>query len=156
LTYIKCNYLVSKVHRENVDSLKSLSIFQQYIRGLRNKTDELINSFEIDVIYPHILCLRKHHMVEQDLLYLTLPGYLLGSRFCRLKLQRGGVCIFVRNDQCFNKIEVLHHFKEQDLEICAIYLETKTCNLIIISWYRAPLGDFILFLRTLGTTLKYL
>jgi exonuclease III len=95
-------------------------------------------------------------VVEQDLLYLTLLGYLLGSRFCRLKLQRGGVCIFVRNDQCFNKIEVLHHCKEQDLGICAIHLETKTCNLIIISLYRAPLGDFIQFLRTLGTTLKYL
>jgi len=37
----------------------------------------------------------EHHMVEQDLLHLTLAGYLLGSSFCRLKLQRGGVCIFL-------------------------------------------------------------
>jgi hypothetical protein len=51
-------------------------------------------------------------MIEQDLLHLTLAGYLLGSSFCRLKLQRGGVCIFVRKDKCFNKIDISHHCKE--------------------------------------------
>jgi hypothetical protein len=93
-------------------------------------------------------------MVEQALLHLTLAGYLLGSSFCRLKLQRGGVCIFVRKDQCFNKIDISHHCKEQDLEICAIQLETKTCKLIIISLYRAPSGDSNQFLKRLDTTLS--
>jgi hypothetical protein len=50
----------------------------------------------------------------------------------------------------------LHHCKEQDLKICAILLETETCNLLIISLYRAPFGDFNQFLKRLGTTLKYL
>jgi exonuclease III len=44
----------------------------------------------------------------------------------------------------------------QDLEICAIQLETNTCKLIIISLYRAPSGDFNQFLKRLDTTLKYL
>jgi hypothetical protein len=57
-------------------------------------------------------------MVEQDLLHLTLDGYLLGSSFCRQNLQRGGVCcIFVKKDQCFKKIDISLHCKEQDLEI---------------------------------------
>jgi hypothetical protein len=28
---------------------------------------------------------------------------------------RGSVCIFVKNDQHFNKIDISHHYKEQDL-----------------------------------------
>jgi hypothetical protein len=111
----------------------SLNIFHQNIRGQRNKSDKLIHSFEVDGINPHILCLSK---VKQDLLHLTLDGYLLGSRFCRQNLQRGGVCIFVKKDQYFNKTDISHHCKEQDLEICAIQLKTKTSNLIILSLYR--------------------
>jgi hypothetical protein len=72
-------------------------------------------------------------MVEQDLLHLTLGGYLLGSSFCRQKLQREGVCILVKKDQCFKKIDISHHCNKQDLEICAIQLETKSSNLIILS-----------------------
>jgi hypothetical protein len=65
-------------------------------------------------------------MVEQDFLHLTLDGHLLGSSFCRQNLQRGGVCIFVKKDQFFNKTDISYLCKEQDLEICAIQLETKT------------------------------
>jgi hypothetical protein len=92
-------------------------------------------------------------MIEQDLLHLTLDGYLLGSSFCRQNLQRGGVCIFVKKDQCLNKIYISHHCKEQDLEICAIQLETKTSNLIILRLYTALSGDFNQFLRGTDATL---
>jgi exonuclease III len=68
----------------------------------------------------------------------------------------GGVCIFVEKDQCFNKTDISQHSKEQDFEICAIQLETKTSNIIILSLYRAPSGDFYQFLRGLDATLKYL
>jgi hypothetical protein len=83
LTYIDCNYLGSTVHSKNVNSLNSLNIFHQNIRGLRNKSDKLIHSFEVDSINPRILCLSEHHKAEQDLLHLTLDGYLLCSSFCR-------------------------------------------------------------------------
>jgi hypothetical protein len=95
-------------------------------------------------------------MVEQYFLHLTLDGYLLGSSCCRQNLQRGGVCIFVKKDQCFNKIDFSQHCKEQDLEICAIQLETKTSNLIILSLYRDPSGGFYQFLSGLDAALKYL
>jgi hypothetical protein len=111
--------------------VNSLNIFHQNIRVLRNKRDELIHSFERDGINSHVLCLSKHHMVEQDLLNLTLDSNLLGSSFCRQNLQRGGVCIFIKKDKCFNKTDISHHCKEQNLEICAVQLETKACNLII-------------------------
>jgi hypothetical protein len=71
-TYIDCNYLGSKVYSKNVNSLNSLNIFHQNIRELIYKSDEFIHSFEIHGINLHILCLSEHHMVEQDLLHLTL------------------------------------------------------------------------------------
>jgi hypothetical protein len=156
LNIILCYKWFVIIYSNRKTAIKSLNIFRQNIRGLRKKCDELIYSLEIDGMYPHILCLSQHHMVEQDLLHLTLAGYLLGPSFCRLNLQRGCVCIFVRNDQCFNKIDISHHCKEQGLEIYAIQLVTKTCNLIVITLYRAPLGDFNQSLKRLNTTLKYL
>jgi exonuclease III len=42
------------------------------------------------------------------------------------------------------------------LEIYAVELETKACNLIALSFYRAPSEDFNRFLRGLDATLKYL
>jgi hypothetical protein len=120
LTYIEFSNLSSKGHGKIVDSLNLLNIFHQNIRGLRNKSDELINSFVVDSINPYILCLSEHHMEEQDLLNLTVMGYSLGSSYCRWNLQKGGVCIFVREDQSFNKTDTSLHCAEQTSEVCAI------------------------------------
>jgi hypothetical protein len=43
-------------------------------------------------------------MVEQDLLHLTLDGYLLGSSFFRKNLQRGGVCKLLRKINISTKL----------------------------------------------------
>jgi hypothetical protein len=66
------------------------------------------------------------------------------------------VCIFVKKDQHFNKIDISHHCKAQDFEICAILLVTKTATIIIVSLYRAPSGDVNEFLKRLDAILKYL
>jgi hypothetical protein len=116
---LKCP-AVLEVHKQNAESSNSINTFHQNIRGLRSKSDELIHFFEVDNINSHILCLSKHHMVEQELLHLTVNSYLL----------TGGV-FFVRTDHHFSKIDISHCCKEQDFEICAIQLVTKTSNLII-------------------------
>ena len=134
-------------HDKNLDSSNSLYIFHQNIRGLRNKSEELILSFEMDNINPHILCLSEHHIEEQELLHLTLSGYELGSSFSHKHLQRGGVCIFVRKDLNANKIDILQNCREKDLEICAVELETGASKLIVLSIYGAPTGDFNQFLK---------
>jgi exonuclease III len=148
-----CNF----INRDkNLDSFNSLHIFHQNIRGLRCKSEELILSFEMDNINPHIVCLSEHHMEEQELLHLTLSGYILGSSFSRKHLERGGVCIFVCKDLNVNKIDISHNCREKDLEICAVELETEALKLIVLSVYRAPTGDFNQFLKKLDDTLKYL
>jgi hypothetical protein len=68
----------------------------------------------------------------------------------------GGVCIFVRKGQCFNKIDILHCHVKQNLDIFAVHLETKICNLIILSLYRASPGDPDQFKRSLNAALNYL
>jgi len=80
-------------------------------------------------------------MEEQDLLQLTLPGYILGSSFFHQNLQRGGVCIFVRRDPYFSKINILCNCEEKYLEICAIELGTKS-ELHTLNVYRVSTGDF--------------
>jgi hypothetical protein len=156
LTYIKCGSTVFEAHKHKSEFSYSVTIFHQTIRGLRNKSEELLHSFEIYTIGPDILCLSEHHMVEQGLLHLSISGYQLGPSFCRKRLQRGGVCIFVKIDQHFNNTDISHHCKEQDLEISAMQLVTKTENLIILSMYRAPSADIYEFLKILDVILQYL
>jgi hypothetical protein len=74
-----------------------------------------------------------------------------GDKTYRLK-----VCVlFVQKDQRFNQTDILHHCENQNLEICAIQLETKISN-FILSLYRALSGYFNQFLRKLDATFKYL
>jgi hypothetical protein len=42
------------------------------------------------------------------------------------------VCIFVRKDQSYNKSGISLHCTEQVLEICAIQLETKASDVVIL------------------------
>jgi hypothetical protein len=50
------------------------------------------------------------------------------------KACRRGVCIFLLGrTNVSSRIDISHHCKEQDLEICAILLVTTTDNLIILN-----------------------
>jgi hypothetical protein len=110
----------------------------------------------MDGINLHIMCICQHHTVEDHLLHLNLPGFLVGSSFCQENLQRGGVCIFIGKDKCFKKLHILYCCKEQVLEISAVQVETKTSDIINLSLYRAPSGDFSQFIKRLYTALRYL
>jgi hypothetical protein len=59
------------------------------------------------------------------------------------------VCISVKINQHFNNIDISHHCTEQDFEICAMQLVTKTAHVIILRKVNE-------FLRILDATLKYL
>jgi exonuclease III len=66
------------------------------------------------------------------------------------------VCIFVREDQSFNKIDTSLHCAEQTLEVRAIELEIKSSNLRILALCRVPSANFNQFIKRLDATLKYL
>jgi exonuclease III len=97
-------------------------------------------------------------MEEPDLLHLTLPGYILGSRFYRQNLQKGGAVYFRSYTVYlyFSKINISRNCKEKDFKICAVKVETKSSKLIILSLYRVPTGHFNQFIKNLDDTLKHL
>jgi exonuclease III len=139
---------------KNTELDHPFAILHQNIRSIRNKSEELINSLKIDGIDPHILCLSEHHMVEQDLLFLKLNGYTLGSSYSHQIFQKQGVCIFTRNDLCYNKIDVSYFCDEKHFEACAVQIDIKGFHIIIICIYRSPSGEFGQILRLLDSTLK--
>jgi hypothetical protein len=57
--------------------------------------------------------------------------------------RRGGVCIFMKKNVQFLKINNMANCKEKDLELCAIQL--TSINMCIVCVYRAPSGDFFYF-----------
>jgi hypothetical protein len=115
----------SDIHKQNSEISNLKAIFHQNIRGLRNKSDELLHSFEIDATSPHVLCLSEHRMVEQDLLHLSVNDYQLESSFCRRRLWKGGWGVtLLKKDLYCNKIDIS--------QFCTIQLVTKAVNLHII------------------------
>jgi hypothetical protein len=80
----------------------------------------------------------------------------LGSSYCHQNPQKGEMCIFVREDRSFNRINTSFHCAEQSLKVCAIELETKSSNLKILALYRVPFANFNQFIKRLDNTLKYL
>jgi hypothetical protein len=57
------------------------------------------------------------------------------------------VCIFVQKHLYFRKINISYNCKKKDLEICAIQLETKSSELIMLSLNTAPTEDFSQFIK---------
>jgi len=58
-----------------IDTNKSFTVFRQNIRGLRNKTNELLRSVLPKL--PHVVCLTEHHLKEQerDLIHRSLYSW---------------------------------------------------------------------------------
>jgi hypothetical protein len=87
---------------------------------------------------PHILCLTEYHLKAPDMLQVNLNNYMLGNSFCRQKLTRVRMSISLKNNLKFSQIELMQFFKEQDVEWCAVELDTKLSKLCFIAIYRAP------------------
>jgi exonuclease III len=117
---------------------------------LKKKIDELKSS--INPKLPHILCFSEHHLKNFELEQINVDGYNLGATHCRQVIKRGGVCIFVRNNLNYTNIDLSAYCKDQDIDICALNLELTFSNLRIMTVYRAPTGNFELFLTRLDYT----
>lgn len=77
------------------NAVTSLSVLHQNIRGLLNKTEELIISLSPNP--PQILCLTEHHLKYFEIDYIHMDHYNLGAKFCRETHKNGGVSIFVHD-----------------------------------------------------------
>jgi len=69
-------------------------------------------------------------------------------------MKGGGVCIFAQNGLECSKIDVKKYCKDQDIAICMLNLNTTFFRPHITVAYRAPPGDFNLFLNRLDDSIK--
>ena len=114
-------------------------VYHQNIRGLKGKVQEFTT--ELFPELPYILCLTEHHLKE-DKIDISNANYNLGAKFCRQVLKNGGICIFIHESIKFMNINLHNSCKEQGIEIYAVKLNLSTINIVIISIYRSPSGNF--------------
>jgi hypothetical protein len=118
-------------------------VFQQNIKGLLKKSEELISSLSPD--FPQVLCLTVHHLKHFEIDFIYMDQYKLGAKFCRESRKSGGVGIFVHDIlQCTN-INLDEFCEEQDIEACAVKINLLSLTICIISIYRSPMGNFLYF-----------
>ena len=131
------NYSPTKPFNGHCNTNK-LIIYHQNIRGISNKTEELLTSLSCST--PQIICLSEHHLQPEEIGLVSLNKYILGASFCRQTYKHGGVCIYVLNNIPFNTINLEVYPKEKDLEICALKLSVTNNSFAIICIYK---GDSI-------------
>jgi len=83
---------------------QSIKIYHQNIRSLRYKMNELLCHLNHDP--PHILCTTEHHLHHEQLAFLHMENYVLGSCYCRESKHKGGVCVFVINSIKFTSLVI--------------------------------------------------
>jgi hypothetical protein len=133
---------------------KNICINHQNIRGLRHKTDELLISLSPNL--PQVLCITEHHLTNAEMDGMFAPPYAPGGKFCRKLYRCGGVCIFIQDNFVFSKINCDKLPKEKDLEMCVIKVHSAITNMVIISIYRSPTGDFKFFLTWKCFLIQYI
>jgi hypothetical protein len=114
--------------RRNDDHGNNFKIFNQNIREIKGKIDELmvhLTKATLDVI-----CLTEPHLAEYEIDITHIPKYKLDAKFCRKNLKNGGTCIYVQEEIQFTTINIQKYYKEQDLELAAIksIIRNKTWN----------------------------
>lgn len=135
-----------------------LAIFHQNIRSVISKTEELLISLNvIETEYQlnvGVICLTEHHLKNDYLAMLSLSGYKLAASFCRIVKEKGGVCIYVRDNIKYETCDSYMFCKEQEFECCAIKILNADKNFIIMCLYRAPTGETQFFLSQLENVMS--
>jgi hypothetical protein len=82
-----------------------------------------------------------------------IGNYTLGANYCRHSLKKGGLCFFFHNSLRFVGTDLQKISIDQDIEACAIRLLYSSCNIYILTIYRAPTGNFTCFIKKLEAIL---
>lgn len=143
----------------NAQKKNKLYVFHQNIRGLTSKLDEFSISLRLMLeeknIPIDVICLTEHHLKESHFSHFNLDSYDIMTYYCRKTKEKGGACIYVKKILKCNQVKLDSYCKDQDIECCAVEVETKNNKLyIIVCVYRAPSGNFPIFLVQLEKILS--
>lgn len=115
------------------------------IQGIANKTEKLQILF--DSCEPDIVCFSEHWMNAEELPLIRLENYILINSFCRRAMNRGGVCIFAKENIYLRPIKyelsLERHF---EASIAVMDMANIKSKLVIIVVYRTPDSDLSMFI----------
>jgi hypothetical protein len=91
--------------------------------------------------FRHILCFSEHHLKQLELGKINLDGYKLCATYCRTFIEEGWIFIIVHKNLNYQNINLSKYCRDQDIEVCALILESTVLNICVIAVYRAACGS---------------
>lgn len=111
-------------------------ILHQSVRGLSDKSDELMCSLISNKFTPHFICLSEHYTTSQNLSTISLDNYYLSSSFSHINHIGTGVCIFTGADLQYTICDVSQFCIKKAFIVCVTQLHLGNYYIIIICIYR--------------------
>jgi hypothetical protein len=91
---------------------------------------------------------------QSELDFIYIENYSLGAKYCRRKLQRGGVSVFIQSHLQYTTLNLDKYCVDQEIEVCALQLNSTFLNICILVIYRSPAGNFNTLMTQLDKTLQ--
>ncbi|KAH9640311.1 hypothetical protein HF086_001663 [Spodoptera exigua] len=163
LESIECPVLIINKYRQKKRFFEAKQIynhvvFHQNIAGAINKSDDIeiaINLLRDKNCIVDFICLTETFIKSGDEENLKINAFKLVSTFSRKDQKRGGVCILIRQNIEYERIEWLENMTlEKHFEICGVRLKKYNINLLCV--YRTPNSDLNIFLRKIQILLNKL
>lgn len=131
-----------------------MKLVHQNIRGLLSKID-CVEVF-IDSENPDIICLTEHYLKSAEFDILKLAGFHSITAYCRSHTKGGGVCILMKENITYQRIDVAEFSEENICELAAAVIDPEGVNILTIAGYRPPGNRSDQFYRLLSGCLdKY-
>jgi len=105
---------------------------------------------------PHLLCFSENHLSQSEADFINIEIYSIGDKYCRRKLQKGGVSIFIQSHLQFANLNLDKYCTHQDTEACALNLVSTLSDIRTLVIYRSPAGNFNTFVTQLDTIMQKL
>lgn len=113
-------------------------------QGIKSKIDQLeILTCERNI---DICCFSETFLKNHESETVQLEGYIKAAHFSRKKVCRGGVCIYVKNQISYNKLDWINEMSiEKHFECCGITV--SDLNYTVVCVYRTPGSNLNLFIQ---------
>lgn len=98
--------------------------------------------------------MSEHFLRESELNSFRLLDYTTASSFCRSSMEKGGVCILIKNNLSYQTVDADKFCSEGYCELAAIKFQLLDVSYILLAVYRPPhkgvhiVDDFLESLRT--------
>lgn len=125
------------------------------ICSIRNKTGEiesLVHGRNVYNVYS-VLCFTDHCLLKAEMQFLSIRGFRVGAHYSRVNSKHGGAVILSREGLPVKPLDQVEKLSvERHCEVCA--LEVLPLNIVVVTLYRLPSGNFNVFLGVVDSVLS--